>query len=63
VKRNFGGVEHFIKGVREILGAGVYPPPPSKSAHDILKLNIAFSSQEGKKQKYFSELMKSDNYT
>jgi hypothetical protein len=22
VKRNFGGVEHFIRGVREILGRG-----------------------------------------
>jgi hypothetical protein len=22
VKRNFGGVEHFIRGVREILGGG-----------------------------------------
>jgi hypothetical protein len=31
VKHNFGGVEHFIKGVREILG------PPSKSAHDSVR--------------------------
>jgi hypothetical protein len=31
VKRNFGGIEHFIRGVREILG-GVNPlTPPSKS--------------------------------
>jgi hypothetical protein len=33
VKRNFGGVEHFIRGAREIWGGGVNPPP-IKSAHD-----------------------------
>jgi hypothetical protein len=39
VKQNFGGVEHFIRGVREI------PPPPRKSArgtngeNDSLTLN------------------------
>ena len=26
VKQNFGGVEHFIRGIREILG-GLTPPP------------------------------------
>jgi hypothetical protein len=26
VSRNFGGVAHFIRGVREILGGGVNPP-------------------------------------
>jgi hypothetical protein len=31
VKRNFGGVEHFIRGVTENP-----PPPPSKSTHGII---------------------------
>jgi hypothetical protein len=38
VKKNFGGVEHFIRGVREILGGLTPPnppPPPSKSAHAL----------------------------
>ena len=36
VKQNFGGVEHFIRGVREILGGGGggLTPPPSKSNHE-----------------------------
>ena len=33
VTRNFGGIEHFIRGVREILGRLTTPPPPSKSTH------------------------------
>jgi hypothetical protein len=31
VKRNFGGAENFIRGVREIVRG--LPPAPSKSAH------------------------------
>ena len=43
VERNFGGVEHFIRRVREILGGGGLPPP-SKSAHVefVLSLGLGF---------------------
>jgi hypothetical protein len=35
VKRNFGGVEHFIRGVTENPPPPP-PPPPSQSAHGII---------------------------
>ena len=38
VKQNFGGVEHFIRGVREILGGGGLTPPVNPPM-----LHISFS--------------------
>ena len=41
MKRKFGGVEHFIRGVRDILG-GLPPPPPPVNPPMISSCVISF---------------------
>jgi hypothetical protein len=44
VKRNFGGVEHFIRGVKEILGGLTPLLTPPKSAHGWMNKTIIIIS-------------------